>query len=861
MLVMGMITIPPAHSPGTTVEVRDLTDTTNVFSFNTATTSVGDTFDVVVWVKGVSDLFAWQLEFAYDPAQLEVISAVQPTTDSDYVFYASTGPTMPLGPEYYSSSVVIGQTLLPAPGNFPFTGDGKLAVITLRIIAAPPKISLSSILDVETEGTFNTKLKDSKGAAISFTDVDGTFTYTWSPPATKPHLAVEPAHVEYGPSPPSAVGQQFNVSMEIKNLDVAWNLTNANFTLTFNTTVIEVIRITADALWTVKNVDNTTTPGKIQVFVGGPTSTPSGNVTILTVEFRITYQGAYPSVDVSELILENIRLMDHVAEIPTESPVNGKVVIKGLLPTTLEVKPHGYITDRLELFNVEIWLNNIICSKRLVGLQFRLLYNDTLLQLVNVTEGPFLRQFGETLSFSHNETDFVENGVHYGPHVLVGILILPNQTQGWEVFPEGSGVVATVTFKGIYRPPYPKVGTSDLQLFWVKLVDDEANTIGIGPTISGYYKILPITPSLKVEPTTYEAKKTEEIFNIDVTIHNILTEAEMVDIRFELQYNATQIQFISVTEGSFLSGFGLTTFNYTLIDNGIKIQNYLNPPYSSFPNGDGTIATVTFKAIYRGSYPEEVNSTLGLREIVLLDRRQSEMPSAFVDGFYRMLPYRWPVASFTISPSTGIVSQKIDFNASGSYDPDGYIVSYTWDFGDGNITTVATPTVSHIYKASGTYNVNLTVTDDDGLTNSMIESFTVGRLSSTITINVDPQIVTVGSSVVISGDIDPVKENVNVTIQYKVLGGTWSNLVTVQTDANGHYTYTWNVAEAGIYELKASWMGDASTLPAESGIKTVKVEAPVDNLLYIILAIIIILALTVSVILYYKKIKKPEPPM
>jgi hypothetical protein len=115
--------------------------------------------------------------------------------------------------------------------------------------------------------------------------------------------------------------------------------------------------------------------------------------------------------------------------------------------------------------------------------------------------------------------------------------------------------------------------------------------------------------------------------------------------------------------------------------------------------------------------------------------------------------------------------------------------------------------------------------------------------------------------VVISGDIDPVKENVNVTIQYKVLGGTWSNLVTVQTDANGHYTYTWNVAEAGIYELKASWMGDASTLPAESGIKTVKVEAPVDNLLYIILAIIIILALTVSVILYYKKIKKPEPPM
>jgi len=52
------------------------------------------------------------------------------------------------------------------------------------------------------------------------------------------------------------------------------------------------------------------------------------------------------------------------------------------------------------------------------------------------------------------------------------------------------------------------------------------------------------------------------------------------------------------------------------------------------------------------------------------------------------------------------------FNGSGSYDPDGYIDSYEWDFGDGNSSTDANPT--HHYGATGAHTVTLTVTDDFG---------------------------------------------------------------------------------------------------------------------------------------------------
>jgi PKD repeat protein len=77
-----------------------------------------------------------------------------------------------------------------------------------------------------------------------------------------------------------------------------------------------------------------------------------------------------------------------------------------------------------------------------------------------------------------------------------------------------------------------------------------------------------------------------------------------------------------------------------------------------------------------------------------------------------------PVASFAYSPKAPILGGTVTFNASESYDSDGYIVGYEWNFGDGIIVTETNPVTTHIYDEAGYYTVKLTVTDNDSLTNT-----------------------------------------------------------------------------------------------------------------------------------------------
>ncbi|MCB9102688.1 MAG: PKD domain-containing protein [Anaerolineales bacterium] len=57
----------------------------------------------------------------------------------------------------------------------------------------------------------------------------------------------------------------------------------------------------------------------------------------------------------------------------------------------------------------------------------------------------------------------------------------------------------------------------------------------------------------------------------------------------------------------------------------------------------------------------------------------------------------------------------VTFNGSGSFDPDGDTLTYSWDFGDGNFSSPSiNPTVSHAYQDSGAYIATLTVNDGRG---------------------------------------------------------------------------------------------------------------------------------------------------
>ncbi|NQE04683.1 hypothetical protein C5S32_02320 [ANME-1 cluster archaeon GoMg1] len=82
-----------------------------------------------------------------------------------------------------------------------------------------------------------------------------------------------------------------------------------------------------------------------------------------------------------------------------------------------------------------------------------------------------------------------------------------------------------------------------------------------------------------------------------------------------------------------------------------------------------------------------------------------------------------PVVSFTYYPENPVVNQTITFNASSSYDPDGTIENYEWDFGDG--TNGGGEIVNYSYCAAGNYTVKLTVTDDRGAYNTSMKIINV----------------------------------------------------------------------------------------------------------------------------------------
>jgi len=157
-----------------------------------------------------------------------------------------------------------------------------------------------------------------------------------------------------------------------------------------------------------------------------------------------------------------------------------------------------------------------------------------------------------------------------------------------------------------------------------------------------------------------------------------------------------------------------------------------------------------------------------------------------------------PVVSFSGSPLSGCAPLTVNFNNTTSS-----TASYFWQFGDSGVDTISNP--SHIYQNSGSYNVTLTVTDNNGCSN---------QLTNNNMITVHPSPV---ADFTTNPDIGLPNSPVTFNSTYNVSLGTWywefgdGTPNEIQQVATTQHTYT-NMGTYTITHIVESQFGCKDTI-------------------------------------------------
>jgi hypothetical protein len=491
LLLLGMISVLPVHAQVATMYVDPAT-----VNFNTDTAYVGMRFNVTVWLSGyAAHTGGAQVYMEFNPTIVNATRWFEPKTDTQYIFYGFTTKALPtsfLDVNYYLinpnlARILLGLLLDPVeqpPGG---AGTGKILIVEFEVKQLPPKLgNLTTTLNIDSLDTYfidydtGTYYGDGAGEV---TKNNCVYTITWKAPSSpKMGLDLDTATAgyqllrEFGPYPPSAIGQAFDVNVLIKGLSEAWYLTSDSFDLVYNATVIDVLgdnlNVTINTLWGTSTVTFTRDPApdvldKITINVSSPTSNPSGDVLVATIKFTVMMQQSSPpapvgTFDKSDLTFANVEFYDHVGPIPPGTSETGTVKVYALIalpmpwfkvePALVELGPAPSIGDTF-------WVNVRITGPApdglspywyLVGVQFSLFYDPSLIEVEQVVEGGFLKngpwnQYG-TFFVGTVEPDDL------GSHVLVGVLLLPNPSTGeWDMtnWPNGTGVIAAIQFRAI----------------------------------------------------------------------------------------------------------------------------------------------------------------------------------------------------------------------------------------------------------------------------------------------------------------------------------------------------------------------------------------------------------------------------
>jgi len=286
---------------------------------------------------------------------------------------------------------------------------------------------------------------------------------------------------------------------------------------------------------------------------------------------------------------------------------------------------------------------------------------------------------------------------------------------GKTVAPPATGTTPTYTFYGSDWDKNPATTST-----WAT---GEIDTLqaGFETLVSGSWMGEVQVTQLYVEITyapTDLVYETGQSFTIAVLFTNVWDEIleewiyHLHDWEVKIKYDMAILTTDStqIKEGSYLKTLGATTYfpepyfgpDYVMIGGLITTSAYV-------AESGGPLATITYTVADTGK------TTLDLYDTSLKDPAGTPISHTAVD---RLFYTTYPKAIFTFEPGYPRINETIVFNATTSYDPDGSIASYLWDFGDGTTSTDAL--VAHLFKENKTYTMSLTVTDNNGKTDTTI---------------------------------------------------------------------------------------------------------------------------------------------
>jgi PKD repeat protein len=338
--------------------------------------------------------------------------------------------------------------------------------------------------------------------------------------------------------------------------------------------------------------------------------------------------------------------------------------------------------------------------------------------------------------------------------------------------------------------------------------------------------------SLNPPETKNSALGIGSTFKIDLNITDVIEENApngLFGWQVNMTFNPAVVNVTLVLEGPFLKddwGFP-TIWPEPVVDNTkgwVFASCSIAPPYpDTGAYYDGILAYITFmvKAEGRGTLLEFVSEGTYLRAViggavVAINNFTTE------DGSFDNRPIGQnavPEAIFDVKPLNASKRGEVNFDASNSSDPDAWLVSYRWDYGDGatevymrtpqrNINLTARAT--HVFNQSDTYTVTLNVTDNDGETNitssqvTVLYDIAVVNVESPYRIAMPGIIVPVEVTVANNGDF---YETFNVTAYYNethIIG--LQEVADLAPSEQQILTYNWDTSglSLGNYILKAN---------------------------------------------------------